>query len=76
MNRLSKILIIIIIILVIAIGIMTYLYVQYMNSNKKAVEELHKTDLAIENAGFKVERQDDDTYILVERETPVKRDEE
>ena len=73
MNRLSKILLVIIIILIIALGIMTYLYFQYMNSNKKAVEELYKTDLAIENAGFKLERQEDHSYILVERETPVER---
>lgn len=76
MNRLSKILIIIIIILVITLGIMTYLYIQYMTSNKKAVEELYKTDLAIENAGFKIERQDDDSFVLVEREMSIERDKE
>lgn len=76
MNKLSKIFLVVIIILVIALGIMTYLYVQYRNSNIKAVEELYKTTSAIENTGLELERQEDNTYILVEREIPVERVEE
>ncbi len=75
MNRLSKILLFIIIILLIALGIMTYLYSEYKNSNEKAVLELHNAYSAIENSGFKIEKQENNTFILVEREIPVKRDE-
>ena len=83
MNKLSKTFLVIIIVLVIALGVMTYLYLTanslkntYMASNEKAVNELYQKTVAIENAGLEAEMQEDGSFVLVERKTPIERTEE
>ena len=80
MSKLSKILLVIIAILLIALGVMTYLYFKAASlrdilipANEKAVTQLYNVMLAIENAGLELEKQEDDTLILVERKAPVER---
>lgn len=80
MNKLSKIFLIIIIVLTIALGAMTYLYFHVASlrddlNNKLAYAGnwLYQVMVAIEDAGLEPKRQDDNTIVLVNRETPVER---
>ncbi len=73
MNKLSKIFLVIIIILIIALGIAVNSYIKMQNYSLQVAQELYRTTKAIEDAGLKCEVQDDNSIMLVKRETPIER---
>ncbi len=67
MNQLSKIFLVIIILLTIALGVMTYYYFYMREGYLSAVDELMKTNDAIEQKGYELDTEDEGkTYVLKE----------
>lgn len=78
MNKLSKIFLSIIIILVIALILSIYFCFKIANDRRIVKEQLHDVNdyicevmRAIENKGLQNLKQEDGTFILVERENPI-----
>lgn len=72
MNKISKIFLFIIIILIIALVISTYFAIKNLNDSLRCAEQLYLKTKAIDDAGFECEIQDDGSYTLVKRETPLR----
>jgi flagellar biosynthesis/type III secretory pathway M-ring protein FliF/YscJ len=71
MDKTKKILILVIVVLLIFAGVMTFSYIKTMNTLLSANDQLYKNVKAIEDAGLEAEIQEDGSYLLVERTTPV-----